>query len=774
MPHASLQIVDGVNQNRTPALNQAGVSQSQLVRYMSNNRGGILLQKIGGWDRYFPNTMVSIPRALWAWSDTQAVQHLGVGMENIGDTFQTQLAAITDGNFKDITPQSQTNNETLDVKSTNGDSIITIGDATVQDITAFDSVYIPCHISIGGVVLFGLYPCNPDGSTGTVTYTVQAVDVLGQPLPATASSMTGAVAEFATTTGSSEVEVTLPDHGYSVGDTYPILIPTVVGGMTLFNHYDVQTVIDADTFTITGPVEADSNDTASINGGKACYMYLFGVGAIPSGTGFGIGGFGRGGFGTGTGVTPSLGEPIRAIDWTLDNWGEALIACPSSPLVELTTTGTSGDSTTGTVTFSEDFTVPVGDTITISGVTPAAWNGTYIVTASSVGSVSFLTTVTSSMTVAGTIAVNEALLQPIYAWDAEHAPAIAPVIPQAPPVNEGVFVAMPQKQLIAYGSTFTGIQDPLLVRWCDVNNFSAWIGTVTNQAGSYRLPRGSRIVGGMQGPQQGILWTDIGVWAMQYIGQPGIYAFNEIATGCGLIAKKAAGALNNIVYWMGPSQFYSLSDDGVNIIPCDVWDVVFQNLDSDNAYKIRVAINSRFGEVAWYYPSLDGGGEVDSYVKLTVLTGQVTWDFGSLGRSAWIDQSVLGPPIGADPSSLYLYQHETSNDADGQAMSPSYRTGYFALAEGDNLTFVDQVWPDFKFGDYGGTMNATLNLTIYAAMYPGQTPTAFGPYTITAETTYFTTRIRARLLAYEISSDDVGSFWRNGDLRYRYQPDGRF
>ena len=76
------------------------------------------------------------------------------------------------------------------------------------------------------------------------------------------------------------------------------------------------------------------------------------------------------------------------------------------------------------------------------------------------------------------------------------------VINNAPIVNEGYFVAMPERQIICYGSTFNGIQDPLLVRWCDIGNFTSWVGTVTNQAGSFRIPKGSRIVGGMQGPQQ--------------------------------------------------------------------------------------------------------------------------------------------------------------------------------------------------------------------------------------------------------------------------------
>jgi len=74
------------------------------------------------------------------------------------------------------------------------------------------------------------------------------------------------------------------------------------------------------------------------------------------------------------------------------------------------TTGTSGNGTTATVTFSGTFVYPVGSQITIYGVTPTRYNGTYTVTASSAGSVSFANTTTGSQTVAGVIASNGTLI----------------------------------------------------------------------------------------------------------------------------------------------------------------------------------------------------------------------------------------------------------------------------------------------------------------------------------------------------------------------------
>lgn len=701
MPTAGVRLKPGVDTNATPALNEAGVSQSQLIRYFYDRTLGALIQKLGGWGKFYGQSLPAVARALWAWEDTQAISHLAYGTENIGATDEAQLAVITNGAVADITPRYLISEDTPDVETVAGDSIVTITDATVTSVTQYDSVYIPTQIAVGGLVLFGSYACDPDGFSDPASYTIQATHTLGNPLPAPSSSTSPVLPLFSTTSGEAQVQVTLPKHGYTQDSSFPVLLSTTVGGSTFLGHFPILSVTDADNFIITATTIPTATTTGYLNGGNAYYIYSYNAGSVTTGTGYGRSGYGRGGYGTGVASTvTTVGTPMPADDWTLDNWGEKLIACDVNSF----------------------FAHPS--------------------------------------------------YQPIFQWDAEDGAPIAFVIPQAPPVNDSIFVAMPQRQLVALQSTFTGIQDPLLIRWCDVNNFNVWIGTVLNQAGSYRLPKGSKIIGGLQGPQQALIWTDLGVWSMQYIGPPLVYAFNEVGSGCGLIARKAAATLNGSVFWMGPSQFYVLAGDGVQPIACPVWDVIFQNLDTDNLSKIRVAVNSRFGEIEWFYPSAGGTGEVDSYVKYNVFLQ--AWDYGTLGRSAWIDQSVLGPPIGADPSLLYLYQHETSNDADGQAMVSSFRTGYYAMSEADVKMFVDQVWPDAKWGQYSDAPTATLNLTFYVVDYPGQTPTEYGPYALTQSTTFITPRFRGRLVSLGFESEDIGSFWRLGLLRYRLCEDGKF
>jgi hypothetical protein len=285
----------------------------------------------------------------------------------------------------------------------------------------------------------------------------------------------------------------------------------------------------------------------------------------------------------------------------------------------------------------------------------------------------------------------------------------------------------------------------------------------------------------IQGPQQGLIWTDLGLWAMQYVGPPYTYQFNELGTGCGLIGRKAAASMGGVVYWMGQSQFYKLSGAGVESVACPIWDVIFQDLDTDNFDKIRIAPNSRFNEISWYYPTKSNGGEINAYVKYNITLNQ--WDYGELSRTAWINESVLGPPIGAGilpgGTDNWIIQHETSSDAvdvnnQPYPMASSFQTGYFALSDADLKMFVDQVWPDMKWGYFAGNQDANVQLTFYYTDYAGQDPSYTQTFNLTQSTTYVTPRMRGRLVSIKIDSNDVGTFWRLGNVRYRVQQDGKF
>ena len=353
-------------------------------------------------------------------------------------------------------------------------------------------------------------------------------------------------------------------------------------------------------------------------------------------------------------------------------------------------------------------------------------------------------------------------------------------VANAPAINGGIFVSTQQQILVAWGSSIVeavgSLQNPLLVQWSDSGDYTTWTPSSTNQAGNYVIPSGTKIVGGMATPNQNLIWTDIDCWSMNYLGFPLVYGFNKIAAGAGLISSHAAQQLGGNVYYMGPQNFYSLTSSGLAVMPCPVWDFVFQNLNPNYVQNVRAMPNTPFNEAGWLFPSTASvSGECDCYVKVNLVEPGNPWDFGpssSLQRSAWMDESVLGNPISADASGN-VWQQEEGNNNGASAMAASFTTGYFYIAEGEEYAFVDQVLPDFIWGEYGAAQTATIQLTFNVVNYPGDTPISYGPYAVTKATEFITVRFRGRQMSITVQSSDLNSFWRIGRIRYRFAKSGR-
>jgi hypothetical protein len=760
MPHASFKVIPGVDTTKTPALNEAAISESQLVRFMPDRTLGGLVQKLGGWTKYIQAKAGSVVRNLWAWEDTNANSYLAIGAEGKEPIVVTGAS----GNGTKVTltytgpfifvPGYHIVVSGMNPSAYNGTYAVT---GSTNSSVSFSSATTSAFVS-GGTI---------EGGGGSLTIATN-----GGITDITPQALTGNVAvSFTTVTGSNAVKITLAGSNAQNIDAFDIQTQVSVGGIVLFGLYQCYANTTNDFYVYAFDYAGDPYlATSSVTGG-----------AVPSYTTIA----------DNSSVTVTLNNHTYGV-------GDTFAALVATAVGGVTIYGNYTILTVPTAnTFTIQASILATSAATVSensgllhyvfyrGIGSTYGSGGYGAAGYGIGGYGTGTNATNASITGtpinaidwcldnwGQVLIANPLNGPIYQWNPSSGSILANVIANAPPVNAGCFVAMPQRQIVTWGSTSTGIGDPLLIRWCDVNNYNDWIPTLVNQAGSYRIPKGSKIVQCIQGPQQGLVWTDLGLWAMQYAGPPYVYQFNELGNGCGLIGRRAASSVNGVVYWMGQSQFYRLAGSGVEPIQCPVWDVAFQDLDTTQVDKIRVAPNSRFGEISWYYPTSGNNGEVSHYVKYNFILNQ--WDYGTLGRTAWINESVLGPPIGADPVTTYIYQHETSPDADGQPMTSYFQTGYFALTEANVKMFVDQVWPDMKWGYYGGTQSANVLLTFYVTDYAGQTPTAYGPYTLTQATTYITPRFRGRLVSIRLESNDIGSWWRIGNTRYRVQEDGKY
>ena len=144
----------------------------------------------------------------------------------------------------------------------------------------------------------------------------------------TPSRGTGSITQFATTSGSKTVTVTDAAHGALVGDHVTISsVSGAIGGLTqanLQNEFEIQTAA-TDTYTIEAPAAASSTAT----GATATATYQINSGPATSIYGYG---WGAGTWSTSTwsttrqGLTGAEGVLLQSAKWSLDNWGEDVLA----------------------------------------------------------------------------------------------------------------------------------------------------------------------------------------------------------------------------------------------------------------------------------------------------------------------------------------------------------------------------------------------------------------------------------------------------------------
>ena len=356
-----------------------------------------------------------------------------------------------------------------------------------------------------------------------------------------------------------------------------------------------------------------------------------------------------------------------------------------------------------------------------------------------------------------------------------------------PDICNFVMVSDASRFVIGFGVNDYGsaVQNPMLIRWSDQEDYTQWTPAVTNQAGSYTLSHGSSIITAMQARQEILVWTDAAIYSMQYLGAPYVWGFQILGDNLSIASPNVAVTANNITYWMGVDKFYMYSGR-VETLPCTLRSYVYNDINMSQAFQFFAGTNEGFNEVWWYYCSANST-TIDKYVVYNYL--ERIWYYGTLGRSAWLDSPLRVEPMATTYGNQLVY-HETGVD-DGTTNPPSPITAYvqsadFDIGDGHNFGFVWRIIPDVTFD--GSTVNApALDFTVRPRQFPGSNygnsnnPEVVSSQSFAGQRTYnvqqFTeqvyVRIRGRQMAFKVSSDTLGTAWQLGVPRIEVRPDGR-
>ena len=344
----------------------------------------------------------------------------------------------------------------------------------------------------------------------------------------------------------------------------------------------------------------------------------------------------------------------------------------------------------------------------------------------------------------------------------------------APTIALQVMVSDIDQHVIAFGTNPIGSSaiDPLFVRFSDQENAADWTPTATNTAGGVRINSGSQIIGAVQGRQEIIIFTDVSVHSMRFIGAPFTFQFQTISSDVSMISPNAAVNARGSIYFMDKGGFY-VYNGSVQPLPCSVKEFVFSNLNVDQAFKVFAAENNAFSEVTWFYPVGTGDTEVTNYV--TFNYAENLWSVGTLVRGAWRGAGTRNNPLASSiitsTNANYLYSHEDGFDDDGSAMTAFIESGDLEMDDGERFMLIRRIIPDFAFS--GVTGDASIDMTIKGKDFPLQDASTLSSSTVTSSTLQNHIRVRSRSPIVRLESTGVGYGWRLGNLRFDIRTDGK-
>ena len=549
-----------------------------------------------------------------------------------------------------------------------------------------------------------------------------------------------------TTNASKSVTVTLTGHGLTTGTyvTFSGIVGPTIGGIPVaqMNTTVQVTVLDSNTFTFQATTTATSTTTGQ--GGTSitavCYMPA-GFPITTAGYGWGTSTWSRGTWGSGS--TSPIFQPARLI--FMDKFNNDLL-------------------------FNTQY-----DTVSGTGGEIYYW----------VYNTSISNRAVLLNSISGAVAVPQKVQKILFA-------------------PQGFLFAMgcTNYDATAAAPNYLGTYDPLLIRWSNVDpdigpEPENWQPTTTNTAGFLRLQSGSRIITAINTRQETLVFTNLSLTSIQYLGTQEVFGLQELSHNISIIGANAVVGSNNITYWMGRDRFYTYSGR-VDTLPCTLRQYIFTDINYTQSALIFAGVNNKFTEIIWFYPSANSD-EIDRYVVFNYLEN--IWYYGQLERTAWIDSGVFNNPVAlADDVSGngWVYQHENGTD-DGQPLGapPLPITAYIQSADvdindGDKYMLIRRVIPDVNFGGSetanpvtGAPIVPEVTMTVGVRNFPGAASSTTNAEGVTTSADVVTTtatidqytnqvfiRARGRQMNFKIASDTVGTQWQLGLPRIDGRPDG--
>lgn len=161
----------------------------------------------------------------------------------------------------------------------------------------------------------------------------------------------------------------------------------------------------------------------------------------------------------------------------------------------------------------------------------------------------------------------------------------------------------PQAARVAVVRDFVVLGDlqnnPSHVRWSGFNNQTIWSGLEFQSDFQELFGRGGRvqkIIGG----ESGVIFTENSIWAMQYVGPPTIFRFDEVETARGTPAPNSVVKLGDRIYFYANDGFHVYANGQTQPIGYNKVDNWFRSNAGGSAY-LRGAVDRINSRILWAF-----------------------------------------------------------------------------------------------------------------------------------------------------------------------------
>jgi hypothetical protein len=318
---------------------------------------------------------------------------------------------------------------------------------------------------------------------------------------------------------------------------------------------------------------------------------------------------------------------------------------------------------------------------------------------------------------------------------------------------------------------------------------SVWAPAATNQAGSFLLSHGSKIVTAIQTRQEIVVFTDSSAYSLQYLGPPVIWGSQLLGDNISIISENAVSIASGVVYWMGVDKFYKY-DGRVQTLRCDLRQYIYGDINLQQSAQFFSGTSEGFNEVWFFYCSANSNN-IDRYVVFNYFEngGEGAWYYGDIARTAWLDSGLRDHPIAATYSNNIVNHEYGLDDNINGTPAPIYSlisSSEFDIDDGDKFGFVWRILPDITFRG-STTASPTGTLTLIPMQNSGSgynNPTSQGGVDNASVTRTATTpieqftgqvyiRVRGRQMIIQFENEQLGSNWQLGSPRIDIRSDGR-